>query len=203
MKNFSPFRLRAIWVALFVLLLLSAALAFALPRLETPRPPVPVTAQPTPATAAQVRQCTRWVPIEPLGVSQYQDYYEADGQIFWAYGNQRRVVPSADIATFSVSPPGAYELDIARDKLHVYSDGLIIPDADPATFEELCIDMGAYSCYTKDKNEVLFYCGIDSPFPVRGADPATFTATSSPPDCIDNCFDAYDANHRYLNSIPI
>jgi hypothetical protein len=99
------------------------------------------------------------------------------------------------------SHPSAQPL--AKDKNHVYSLWGIVPGADPTTFTVLCTPTGGFSCYTKDKNEVLFFCGIGSPYPVREADPTTFTATDSPSDCTDNCFDGYDAYHRFYGGTPI
>ena len=87
--------------------------------------------------------------------------YDGD---FWAkdsryvYYDSLRV-DSADVATFNV-----VKSIWARDKYHVFRFGKLLPDADPATYDE-----GDYWGYSMDRNHVWFYGEL-----LKDVDRATF-----------------------------
>lgn len=103
-----------------------------------------------------------------------REFWATDSQYIY-YDSLR--IEGSDPATFEY-----LEFYKAKDRLHVYYNGKILPDADPASY----VAMGTYS---KDKSHV-WYCGEL----MEGADPATFeaeeTLDSDKPD-------AHDKNRQY------
>jgi len=98
------------------------------------------------------------------------DFWAVDSRC--AYFDTTRIegvdLPTFDLISFSV----------ARDKHRVYFLGKVLPEADPATFEEI-----GNSAYYRDKSHI--WCGNDL---LEDADMATFVV-----DDIDRAHDKYGA----------
>ena len=85
-----------------------------------------------------------------------EDFWAKDSRC--AYYDSVRI-DGVDLSTFNIVGHR-----LAKDKYHVYMDGLVLADADPATFESI-----EGSLYYRDKSHVWDYNKL-----LVGADPATF-----------------------------
>ena len=95
------------------------------------------------------------------------DFWAKDSRCVY-YDSVR--VDGVDLATFELVGQ-----EFARDKRHVYMNGLVLADADPATFKPI-----KNSLYFRDKSHVWHYKEL-----LADADPATFELIGDSPYCRD------------------
>ncbi len=114
--------------------------------------------------------CSYYV-MDKNGVYYLKKIYNKTDKNFF----EAQKIENIDIKTLSIFNEYG---DIAKDKNHMYQEGVIIEDADPNTFEEITPEDGYR--YWKDKNHVFFMFHEDSGFlsvsikKVKNADPSTF-----------------------------
>lgn len=85
-----------------------------------------------------------------------------------------------------------------EDATHVYAEGGVLTEADPATFKILGMVPQPGSCgdsYAADKSHVYFFNQL-----VTGADPATFQVLPHVQACGNQSCEAKDAKHYYWNA---
>jgi hypothetical protein len=127
--------------------------------------------------------------ISLLLASCHSGYEEKDGKIYykWIHGGnwtrENTLVKEADAASFKTIM-NSTNLNLGKDKNHVFKDASILEYADPLTFEEI------KEYYWKDKNHVylLQFGGTDCRIP--NADPKTFLV-------VNDGLWAKDKNHVY------
>ena len=152
---------------------------------------------------------------------EFEPAYATDGTRVYSACS---ILPSADPATFkTINYPNGTATDFARDASHVYGDvnynNSLISNVDAATFALVPETTQVWSGYVKDKNGIyntyVTKTGTGSTetlAPVVGADLATFegvdpATTTCDPDwelgtagpAPVGCYDAKDANHKYLD----
>lgn len=108
---------------------------------------------------------------EPADIQEVQ-YFHSNGTVYLgANAENILAMPEADLETFEVliTIPELVKnaLIYAKDKNHVYSANVIVPDADAATFELL-----GYGLNAKDKNQAYIGGAI-----IKDADVASLTST--------------------------
>ena len=99
---------------------------------------------------------------------------EADPKTFEIRNNKAVISPDAEVyESYHLSFEGTeVYFEYAQDKNNVYSNGLIIPWADPKSYHSL-----PYWVLAKDKNQIFFRAWYESSAPehaLGGVDPATF-----------------------------
>lgn len=152
---------------------------------------------------------------EPLSAASSSDcYITKQGSIYDIQQDPNFPLPQADLDTFKIAIDQTVTAttstgstcimsgdggEFAKDKTHVYSGNLLIPDADPSTFSFVNITVGGVtgglSGYAKDATHV--YCAntcFNRSFVLEGADPSTFVAFGD----VDFGY-AKDKNHVYTD----
>ena len=122
-----------------------------------------------------------WYPLN-THFNEQTDYYityrNRDGAVYFITPNRaiKGPIDNADPATFefAFSTNQGISLGYGRDAHHVYIDDVLLPEADPLTFEPLFTPAGNMTRYSKDNTRV--FCGTHS---VPEAHPATFMALDS------------------------
>ena len=101
----------------------------------------------------------------PLHVADMNSFevLEHNDMHIWSKDSRYAYFDSTRIEVANIKQFKVVEWDYATDGVRVYVFGKMLPDSDPATFE----DVG--SCYYKDKSHVWYLERL-----VEGADPATF-----------------------------
>lgn len=108
------------------------------------------------------------------------DFWAKDSRC--AYYDSVRI-DGVDLASFKISDKW-----IAKDKNHVYMDGLLLAGADPATFEEV-----GNTLYYRDKSHVWNVRQL-----LPDADPATFEMMGNSPFCRDKSHVWYEFDGELL-----
>lgn len=107
-------------------------------------------------------------------VPDYHGYEEKDGEIYhkWFHGGnwtkEKTLVDQADASTFTTIQH-EINIDLGKDKNHVFIDALILENADPLTFEQI------KEYYWRDKNQVYLLGFGRADKTIEYADPKTFT----------------------------
>ncbi|MEL1241341.1 DKNYY domain-containing protein [Flavobacterium flavipallidum] len=122
-------------------------------------------------------------------LSSCKDYTKKDGKVYLRYLNAARFglqyaeIKKADYESFEVIEHNL-NINLAKDKNHVFVSTNIINNADPKTFKQI------KKYYWKDKNHVflLQFRAVDSE--IKSADPKTFIV-------IDDLLWAKDKNYVY------
>lgn len=117
-------------------------------------------------------------------------YKEKNGKIYhqWIHGGnwtrENTLIEEADAETFETIK-SHINVDLGKDKNHVYRDAGVLEHADPNTFEQV------KDYYWKDKNNVYFLGNGDTDCRIKGADPKTFKV-------IKDLHWAFDKNNVYF-----
>lgn len=110
------------------------------------------------------------------------DYYKDKNQVY----RYEQILQGADPATFhAASPKKALYRVYWLDHQHVYSSGVLVPEADVKTFEAL-----GQGSYARDSKHVFFRGKI-----VEGADPQSFEITED--ENSETVADSKDKNRSY------
>lgn len=107
---------------------------------------------------------------------------------FWAKDSRCAYYDSVRVDGYDESTFEVVGSMYARDKNHVYIDGLMIADADPDTFEPIPNSL----CF-RDKSHVWIYKDL-----LVGADPATFEMMENTPYCRDKSHVWYEHKGELL-----
>ena len=140
-----------------------------------------------------------WKPLEATSTD-FAYNIQNGAIVFKGRVDQSNTIPSpsgdisvnTDLNSFVVSSINTF---FAKDSTHVFYTGVILPMADPQSFEVL---QGGYDAYAKDKNYVYYEVdssnASDSLTPIPNADSATFIS-------LENPYAAYakDKNYVYYN----